>query len=129
RADLAAARCDHDRLEQGRERRMSSVAFSQGAARAAAMGREAVTRYLRRLFKADVEVRSLRPLGSADDGLEDPKGFGYGVPFEIECTIGGAARTLVVSRTRPARGFGHDYPADRAWQALHGHDAYNSFPR
>src|SRR5262245_3774503 len=108
---------------------MSSVAFSQGAARAAAMGREAVTRYLKRLFKADVEVRSLRPLGWADDGLEDPKGFGYGVPFEIECTIGGAARTLVVSRTRPAQGFGHDYPADRAWQALHGHDAYNSFPR
>jgi Phosphotransferase enzyme family len=34
-----------------------------------------------------------------------------------------------VSRTRPAQGFGHDYPADRAWQALYGHAAYNSFPR
>jgi hypothetical protein len=34
-----------------------------------------------------------------------------------------------VSRTRPAQGFGHDYPADRAWQALYGHEAYNSFPR
>ena len=32
-------------------------------------------------------------------------------------------------RTRPAQGFGHDYPADRAWQALYGHAAYNSFPR
>src|SRR4030095_8067958 len=38
-------------------------------------------------------------------------------------------RSLVVSRTRPAQGFGHDYPADRAWQALYGHAAYNSFPR
>jgi hypothetical protein len=35
----------------------------------------------------------------------------------------------VVSRTRPAQGFGHDYPADRAWQALYGHGAYNNFPR
>jgi aminoglycoside phosphotransferase (APT) family kinase protein len=26
-------------------------------------------------------------------------------------------------------GFGHDYPADRAWQALFSHAAYNSFPR
>jgi len=39
------------------------------------------------------------------------------------------ARSLVVSRTRPAKGFGHDYPADRAWQARYGHAAYNSFPR
>jgi Ser/Thr protein kinase RdoA (MazF antagonist) len=93
------------------------------------MSREAVTRYLRRVFDADVEVRGLRPLGSADHGPDDPKGFGYGIPFEIECTVGGVARSLVMSRTRPARGFGHDYPADRAWQALYGHDAYNSFPR
>jgi len=43
--------------------------------------------------------------------------------------IDGMPRSLVVSRTRPAKGFGHDYPADRAWQALYGHTAYNSFPR
>jgi Ser/Thr protein kinase RdoA (MazF antagonist) len=108
---------------------MSSAAVSRGDARAAAMSHEAVTRYLMRVFKADVEVRGLRPLGSTDDGPDDPKGFGYGVPFEIECTVDGVARSLVMSRTRPARGFGHDYPADRAWQALYGHDAYNSFPR
>jgi Ser/Thr protein kinase RdoA (MazF antagonist) len=109
---------------------MSAVALARGDPRAAAMSRDAVTRYLRRVFKADVEVRGLHPLGSAAaDGVDDPKGFGYGVPFEIECTVGGVARSLVMSRTRPARGFGHDYPADRAWQALYGHDAYNSFPR
>jgi Ser/Thr protein kinase RdoA (MazF antagonist) len=93
------------------------------------MSREGVTRYLERVFGVDVVVRSLRPLKSTDGGPEDPKGFGYGVPFEIECTVGGVARSLVVSRTRPAQGFGHDYPADRAWQALYGHDAYNTFPR
>jgi Ser/Thr protein kinase RdoA (MazF antagonist) len=108
---------------------MSSVALSRPGARPAAMSREAVTRYLERLFNAGVEVQGLRPLGSTGGGADDPKGFGYGVPFEVACTIGGAARSLVVSRTRPARGFGHDYPADRAWQALYGHDAYNSFPR
>jgi Ser/Thr protein kinase RdoA (MazF antagonist) len=108
---------------------MTSAGVSREGARAAVMSREAVTRYLRRVFDADVEVRGLRPLGSADGGPDDPKGFGYGVPFEIECSVDGVARSLVMSRTRPARGFGHDYPADRAWQALYGHDAYNSFPR
>jgi Ser/Thr protein kinase RdoA (MazF antagonist) len=108
---------------------MRSAVPSRGAARSAAMSREAVTRYLENVFGARVEVLSLRPLESSDDGLDDPKGFGYGIPFEIECTVGGAARSLVMSRTRPARGFGHDYPADRAWQAIYGHDAYNTFPR
>jgi aminoglycoside phosphotransferase (APT) family kinase protein len=61
--------------------------------------------------------------------MVDPKGFGYGVPFEVECVSGGRVRSLVVARTRPVQGFGHDYPADRAWQALFSHTAYNSFPR
>src|SRR5262249_37416013 len=68
------------------------------------------------------------PLGGA--GKEaDPKALGYGAPFEIGCVVDGARRSYVVSRTRPARGYGHDYPADRAWQALYGHAAYNTFPR
>src|SRR4030095_9592570 len=71
----------------------------------------------------------LRPLEPGTGDADDPKGFGYGVPFEVECAVGGARRLLVVSRTRPAQGFGHDYPADRAWQAIYGHAAYNSFPR
>jgi hypothetical protein len=91
--------------------------------------REALARYLASVFGHHVEVLALRPLGDKDAGAEDPKGFGYGVPFEIECLIDGQARALVVSRTRPKQGFGHDYPADRAWQALYGHTAYNSFPR
>jgi hypothetical protein len=43
--------------------------------------------------------------------------------------VGGEPRTFVLSRTRPVQGFGHDYPADRAWQALFAHQAYNTFPR
>jgi hypothetical protein len=43
--------------------------------------------------------------------------------------VAGVGRTFVVSRTRASAGFGHDYPVDRAWQALYGHAACNSFPR
>jgi Ser/Thr protein kinase RdoA (MazF antagonist) len=83
--------------------------------------------YLAGVFHEPVEVVAWHPLGGGE--AADPKGFGYGVPFEVECRVGGRTRRLVVSRTRPARGFGHDYPADRAWQALYGHAAYNDFPR
>ncbi|HSF06455.1 MAG TPA: phosphotransferase [Methylomirabilota bacterium] len=96
---------------------------------ASPIGREALTSYLASVLGGSVEVVALRPLGDKDAGVDDPKGFGYGVPFEVECLSGGRVRSLVVSRTRPVQGFGHDYPADRAWQALFGHTAYNSFPR
>ncbi len=94
------------------------------------IGRTALATYLGGVFHGPVEVVSFRRLKAAEgERVDDPKGFGYGVPFEVECLVGGEARRLVVSRTRPAQGFGHDYPADRAWQALYGHMAYNGFPR
>ncbi len=88
----------------------------------------ALADYLAGVFATPVEVLSLRPLGGPSADGKDPKGFGYGVPFEVECVVSGSMRNLVVSRTRVTQGFGHDYPADRAWQALYGHTAYNSFP-
>jgi Ser/Thr protein kinase RdoA (MazF antagonist) len=91
--------------------------------------RDQLARYLTSVLGAHVEVHDLRPLEPGTDAADDPKGFGYGVPFEVECAVGGVRRSFVVSRTRPAKGFGHDYPADRAWQAIYGHAAYNSFPR
>ncbi len=95
----------------------------------ATIGREALATYLGAILGRDVEIRALRPLKAEDGGAADPKGFGYGVPFEVECAVQGRVRAFVVSRTRPVQGFGHDYPADRAWQALYGHTAYNRFPR
>jgi Ser/Thr protein kinase RdoA (MazF antagonist) len=95
----------------------------------ARIDRGELARYLTRVLAAQVEVLDLKPLKAGADEADDPKGFGYGVPFEVECVVGGVSRLLVVSRTRPAKGFGHDYAADRAWQALYGHAAYNSFPR
>jgi Ser/Thr protein kinase RdoA (MazF antagonist) len=85
--------------------------------------------YLERTLCAPVKIVALRALGGGGVHTADPKGFGYGVPFEVQALVGGEARAFVVSRTRPAEGFGHDYPADRAWQALYAHAAYNSFPR
>jgi hypothetical protein len=87
-----------------------------------------LTDYLQTVLGSGVEILGLRRLGS-DEEAADPKALGYGAPFEIECVVDGVRRSYVVSRTRPASGYGHDYPADRAWQALYGHTAYNSFPR
>src|SRR5690349_12840046 len=95
---------------------------------AGTVGVAALADYLTAALGAPVDIVALRPLGESDTRT-DPKQFGYGVPFEVECRLAGMVRRFVVSRTRPAQGFGHDYPADRAWQALYGHAAYNSFPR
>ena len=90
--------------------------------------KDALAAYLGELFGHPVEVVALRRLGGGDAGDGDPKALGYGIPLEVECRVGGAPRRLVMARTRAAQGFGHDYPADRAWQALYAHPAYNSFP-
>ncbi len=87
----------------------------------------AVGAYLEHVFGAAVTEVSVRPL--ADEGGDDVKGFGYGVPLSVRCRVGGEVRELVIARTRPVSGFGHDYLADRAWQAIFSHDAYNTFPR
>ena len=89
--------------------------------------RAAVARYLERVFGQPVTDVSVAPLDGG--GADDVKGFGYGVPLGVRCRVDGMLRELVLARTRPGSGFGHDYPADRAWQALFSHHAYNSFPR
>jgi hypothetical protein len=91
--------------------------------------RRALERYLGGVLKAPVELLALRPLKGTLEGNDDPKGFGYGMPFEVECLVGGEPKSFVLARSRPERGFGHDYPADRAWNALWAHGAYNTFPR
>ena len=94
----------------------------------AAISRDALVRYLAAVLRDRVEIVTMRALGGRGDAV-DPKALGYGAPFEVECLVGGERRSYVVARARPARGYGHDYPADRAWQALQGHAAYNTFPR
>ncbi len=108
---------------------MSRGAEPAAEAPAAPNWTEALPAYLETVLGAPVEVLDLRPLGAPEGAAADPKGFGYGVPFVVDCRAGGLRRRLVVARTRPVQGFGHDYPADRAWQALFAHQAYNRFPR
>jgi len=91
--------------------------------------RRALQAYLARVLKRPVELLAVRPLkGDLYEG-SDPKAFGYGVPLEVECLVAGEPRLFVLARTRPEEGFGHEYPADRAWAALWGHVAYNFLPR
>lgn len=92
------------------------------------MDQEALPEYLAGVLGERVVIVAVRPLGGQDAEGKDPKGLGYGVPFEVECRVGSDVRRLVVARTRVAQGFGHEYPADRAWQAIYGHAAYNGFP-
>jgi hypothetical protein len=91
--------------------------------------RRALEGYLARVLGAPVELLALRPLKGALGEEENLKGFGYGMPFEVECLVDGEPRSFVLARSRPERGFGRDYPADRAWNALWAHGAYNVFPR
>jgi len=67
--------------------------------------REPLARYLAGVFRSRVEILALQPLKGGIDGGLDPKGFGYGVPFEVGCVIDGTPRSFVVSRTRPAKRF------------------------
>src|ERR1051326_6252628 len=87
----------------------------------------ALGRYLTTVLAQPVEVLAVRPLG--EPAGTDIKRFGYGVPLSVRFRAGGEMRELVMARVRPMAGFGHDYPADRAWQALFSHHAYNAFPR
>jgi len=91
--------------------------------------RRRLEHYLNRLLHATVDLLAFRPLKGLIGEENDPKGFGYGMPFEVECLVNGEPRSFVLARSRPERGFGHDYPADRAWASLWAHDAYNVFPR
>ena len=89
--------------------------------------RESLATYLTGVFRVPVDVRAIRRLGGEGQG-EDPKGFGYGVPLEVECVVAGGHAGWWSPAPEPAQGFGHDYPADRAWQALYGHTRLQRLP-
>src|SRR4030095_9081374 len=54
------------------------------AAGAARIDRDQLAQYLTRVLAGRVEVLDLRPLKAEGNDADDPKGFGYGVPFEVE---------------------------------------------
>jgi len=83
--------------------------------------------YLSGVYKADVRVKRVFPLGGEKKG-EDLKGFGYGVPYVIEFSVDGEPRRIVLETMR-AEGFGHDNVSDRAQILLWQHSAFNKLPR
>jgi len=87
---------------------------------------EKLEEYLSDVYKAQVKVSRVVPLGG--EGLGDLKGFGYGVPYFIEFSVGGETKRVVLESMRP-EGFGHDYFSDRAAILLWQHSAFNKLPR
>jgi len=87
---------------------------------------EKLEEYLSDVYKASVKVSRVVPLGG--EGLEDLKGFGYGMPYFIEFSVGGETKRVVLESMRP-EGFGHDYFSDRAAILLWQHSAFNKLPR
>lgn len=68
-----------------------------------AINRSQLARYLTQLLGVPTEVVLMRRLKAQSDEVADPKGFGYGVPFEVECVIGGVSRSRLGSRERSHR--------------------------
>ncbi len=87
---------------------------------------ERIQEYLSNVYKQAVEVTAVTPLVSG--GLDDLKGFGYGVPYLIEFNVGSESKRVVLETMRP-EGFGHDHFADRAAVLLWQHSTFNKLPR
>ncbi len=86
-----------------------------------------VESYLQTLLRRPVQILGLGPLGeSLQPGTL--KGYGYGVPIQIEYEVTGQ-RHLAVLETVSSGPFGHEYMADRAQILLWSHWAYNRLPR
>jgi hypothetical protein len=88
---------------------------------------DSLEKYLSGVYKADVSVKRVFPLGGEQKG-EDLKGFGYGVPYVIEFRVDGNPKRVVLETMR-AEGFGHDNVSDRAKILLWQHSAFNRLPR
>jgi hypothetical protein len=90
---------------------------------------KALRQYLSGLFGVDVEICGVWRLGcERAKGINDLKGFGYGVPYVIEFRVKDEVKRVVLETMRP-EGFGHDYPSDRAQVLLWQHSAFNKLPK
>jgi len=87
---------------------------------------ERLEEYLLSVYKTPVKVLRVFPLGGEE--LTDLKGFGYGVPYFVEFSVGDEIKRAVLETMRP-EGFGHDYFSDRAQILLWQHSTFNKLPR
>jgi hypothetical protein len=81
--------------------------------------------YFSSVYKASAKVSRFFPLGMKG---KDLKGFGYGVPYVIEFSVGGEAKRVVLETMR-SEGFGHEHFSDRAKILIWQHSVFNKLPR
>lgn len=88
--------------------------------------------YLSSVFGEEVEVVYVGELGEEKKRqdwkkakADDLKGFGYGVPYLIVCSVGGRTKKIVLETMRTVGGFGHNHFSDRAGVLLWQHSAFN----
>jgi len=87
---------------------------------------ERVEEYLSDVYKTPVKVLRIVPLRAVQ--AADLKGFGYGIPYAIQCSVKGEMKRLVLATMR-AEGFGHNHFSDRAGILLWQHSVFNKLPR
>jgi hypothetical protein len=87
---------------------------------------ERLEEYLSDVYESPVKVLRVVPMRGAQP--VDLKGFGYGIPYAIQCTVKGETKRLVLETMRP-EGFGHDHFSDRAGILLWQHSVFNRLPR
>ena len=82
-----------------------------------AIDRAKAADYLSKIFNQEVHLISFRELGT---GV-------LGVAYLMGLEVDGEEKRLVL-KTLSARGFGQDFPADRANTLLYAHSVYNKLP-
>jgi streptomycin 6-kinase len=83
--------------------------------------------YLASLLWGPVKVHGLSRLGEPLQAGAI-KGYGYGVPIQVEYEASGERHRAVVETISPGP-FGHEHMADRAQALLWDHQAFNRLPR
>jgi hypothetical protein len=83
--------------------------------------------YLESVLKEPVRIVGLSRLGEPLQAGAI-KGYGYGVPIQVEYEASGERHRAVVETISPGP-FGHEHMADRAQVLLWDHQAFNGLPR
>jgi hypothetical protein len=88
---------------------------------------ETLAAYLQSVLGQPVHVVGLSPLGEPLQAGAI-KGYGYGVPIQVEYEVSGKRHRAVVETIHPGH-FGHQHMADRAQALLWDHWTFNRLPR
>ena len=91
-----------------------------------------LSEYLRDVYQTDVEIRYVGELGKRKARVKKPrkklKGFGYGVPYQVEFIVDGKLKRVILETMRSS-GFGHDHFSDRAQTLLWQHSVFKRLPK